>query len=172
MELIVKQLIRHNYSLEDLQNNCSPDTIKDTNLEWNEKEHQNHPYSKDITDNDIVFSVKWCGRNEEYAYFFFKKEVKETVTIYSFEKSVIDTNIPNEYLQSTLNLVIRLLNNGNYLNVDRLLYGGYNYPLVEYQLDDTISKISQNILLRFQAEQTGITPLSLSHQEKTENAPE
>lgn len=172
MELIVKQLIGHDYTIEDLSRYCSPDTIKDTNLEWNEKEHQIHPYNKDISDNDIVFSVKWCGRTEEYAYFFFKKDVKEHVTIYSFEKSIVDSNLPEEYIKETLNSVIRLLNNGNYLQIDRLFYGDNNYPLVEYQLDDTISKITNNFLLRFQAEKTGIAPLPRIIMGGNKNAPE
>ncbi len=171
MELIVKQLIKHDYSLEDLQKNCSPDTLKDTNLEWDEEAHKTHPYATDISNNDIVFSIKWCGREEEYAYFFFKKEVREEVILYTFEKSVIDTNLPEDYLSEMLKSVIELLNNGNYIQKDRLLYGGNNFPLVEYFLESTISSISDNFLLRFQSEREGITPLPQTLLNK-ENAPE
>ena len=159
MELVVKQLIFHEYDLTEFKRNWSPYELKNANMEWNEKEYKSHPYIKDINENDIAISVRWHEKNEDYAYFFFKEQSIEGGTLYTFTKSVIDKEMPMEILEPIIGSVITQLNNGNYSDNDRLKYNEYPYPLAKHHLQDTIASISEKIIKRFVAEITGFAPL-------------
>lgn len=159
MELVVRELINHKYSLDELECNWAIDTLKDVNVKLNEDEYKFHPYIEDIKENDIILSIRWREKNEDYAYFFFKEQSIEGGTLYTFMKSIIDKEIPDEFLKHILGSVITQLNNGNYLKNDRLRYGTFSYPLAKHHLPKTIAIISENIIKRFKTEITGFAPL-------------
>lgn len=159
MELVVTRLIYHNYSLADLEYNCAPNILKYPDLEWNEESLKAHPCINDIKECDIVISAMWGEKKEEYAYFFFNRSQLQNCMMYNFIKTIIDGKMPEEYIRQLIEQVIELLNNGNSIRTDRLMYNNYSYPLVKHLLSETISKITENILLRFKAETTGIVPL-------------
>lgn len=91
MELVVKELINHKYSLDELECNWAIETLKDANVELNEKGYKSHTYIEDIKENDIVLSIRWREKNEDYAYFFFKCQSIESGILYIFTKSIIET---------------------------------------------------------------------------------
>lgn len=159
MELVVKELINHKYSLDELECNWAIETLKDANVELNEKEYKSHTYIEDIKENDIVLSIRWREKNEDYAYFFFKCQSIESGILYIFTKSIIDKEIPEEFLKHIIGSVITMLNNENYIDNNRLMYNEFPYPLAKHHLQDTIASISENIIKRFVAEITGFAPL-------------
>jgi len=165
MEIIAKQLIFYVYNEDYLNKNCSPNTIKDENLEWNENEHKTNPFASEINDNDIVISIRDLEKQEDYGLFFFKKQKVGDVFLFTITKGIIDSNLPESYIRTILQNCLTTLVNGNYLRNDRLIANN-NYPFYEPHVSDTIGKVSNVILSLFRTSRDGIVDLSTEQTER------
>lgn len=166
MEVIAIKLIQHNYTETELLNNCSPDTLKDLSLEWNDEGHKNHKFATEIKESNIVFSIKHISTKEEYGYFFFNV-IKAPEGNYAFiiKKVVLDINLTESYIKTSVCNVIELLNNGNFLRKDRLISNN-NYPLTTYDLENTKIGLSNEILSLFHQKSTGQVEFSKEFEDK------
>ena len=161
MEIIVKKLVFKEIREEDLRKRCSPNALKDTNLEWNREDNKLHNFAEDIENNDIVISIR-DDRNgkDDYMYFFFTvKESPEKVNegeekprFYYLNKVVIDSDLPENYIKESVQNVLKLLNNGVSIN-DR-------YPLYKEYLNSTINTVSEAIIRESKTQKTGDSPIS------------
>ena len=165
MKIIAKQLIFHEYDEDYLNKNCSPNTLKDDNLEWNEEENKNHSYAEDIVKNDIIFSIRDIVRKEDYGFIFLKKQPLEDVFLFTIAKVVLDKNLPESYIRTATKNCLTTLVNGNFLRNDRIIAKD-NYPLYEPSVSDTIDKVSDEILPLFRTSRDGIVDLSTEQIER------
>ncbi len=168
MEIIAKQLIFHGYDEEYLKKNCSPNTLKDENLEWNKEENKNHPYAEDIVNNDIIFSIRDIDKKEDYAFIFFKKQSLDKIFLFTITKVVLDKNLPESYIRVIIKNCLTVLVNGNYLRNDRIIAKD-NYPFYEPGVSDTIDKVSDEILPLFRTSKNGVVDLSPEQIERIKN---
>lgn len=158
MDFIVKQLVPPTIEAPDFYLNL----LKDDSCEWNNEENSSHPYADDITNNDIVYSITDKKQNEDYGYFFFKKEQFGDIIKYFFEKTVLDQNLHESVILRYIRELIVSLNNGNYLTPNRLFLKPNtkeSMPLSINHLDKTIMETSGYINNLFKMERDKMVPI-------------
>lgn len=171
MEVFVESLIRHFYSEEEVFCNCSPNTLKDLKLEWNESEHLNHRFREDIADSDIAFSICHIDSMEEYGYFFFNAiRLDEGNFLYALKKVVLDSCLPRTYIVEVTKTIVDLLNNGIHLRKDRIA-AKENYPLDDSRLEDTRKAIAHEVLLSYESKLTGLARIPEEMMDKESISP-
>lgn len=181
MEIIVKKLVFKEISEEDLRKRCSPNTLKDTNLEWNREDNKLHNFAEDIENNDIVISIRDDQNGkDDYMYFFFTvkespekvKEGEKKPRFYYLNKVVIDSDLSENYIKKSVQNVLKLLNNGEGIRLDRLYINNNDddrLPFFEARLNSTINIVSETIIRGFLKEKTGLTPFTSKFKEKLPN---
>lgn len=182
MEIIVKKLVFKEISEEDLRKRCSPNTLKDTNLEWNREDNKLHNFAEDIENNDIVISIRDDQKGkDDYMYFFFTvKESPEKVNegeekprFYYLNKVVIDSDLPENYIKESVQNVLKLLNNGVSIRLDRLYINNNDrYPFYKEHLNRAINIVSEAIIREFKTQKTGMAQFPPEFEEKLSNIAE
>lgn len=183
MEIIVKKLVFKEISEEYLRKHCSPNALKDTNLEWNREDNKLHNFAEDIENNDIVISIRDDqNRKDDYMCFFFTvKESPEKVNegeekprLYYLNKVVIDSDLSENYIKESVQNVLKVLNNGVAIRLDRLYINNNDrHPFYEAYLNRTINIVSEAIIREFKTQKTGMAQLAPKMLEKlNKNAPE
>ncbi len=157
MEIVAKKLIHHTFDEDYLEKNCSPVPLKDDRIEWND--NTIHRYSKDISCNDIAFSIHDTVNGAEFGYFFFTKKAHNDIFVYELTKAVFDSDLPEEFIRAETDYVLTILENDNYLRNDRLFIGGNNLPFYEAHINDTKKLAADLILQEFKSKRDGITSI-------------
>ena len=165
MEVIVKKLVFKTISEEDLRKQCSPNALKDTNLEWNREDNKLHSFSEDIENNDIVISISDNQNGkDDYMYFFFTvkgspekvNEGEEKPRLYYLNKVVIDRDLSEDYIKESVRNVLKVLNNGVSIRLDRLCINNNDrHPFYEAYINSTVNNVSDAIIREFKTQKTG-----------------
>jgi len=156
-KVLITNLISHEINCEELLNNISPNVLKDEGLEWNEVLHQEHRFSKEIIDSDLVIAIENIDApHEEYAYFFFKVATSiEGNKAYIFNKVILEENLTDDFIRYCIGMVLQNLVNMDDLTTDRIILKE-NYPLSKVHINTTKRKVADEILQRFQLAKTGM----------------
>ena len=114
MEIIVTDLVRHEYSDREF-NNSSPNCLKEDEFEWNNETNKTHPLCDDISKYHIAISYQNIDTNDSYAYFFINEEINDLGCFtYFLEKIYLDKRLSNRNIRKIINRTLTVLVNEDY----------------------------------------------------------
>lgn len=110
MEVILSQLIFHQYSDEHLKKNCFPNCLKKEKFEWDKEWNENSEYSEDIQQSDIVFSIRDMNTKEDYTFVFINvQQVPAGNLKYTLNKIVLEETLSEDIISHFCDMIFSKL---------------------------------------------------------------